>query len=1206
MSSFIFNNFKKKFLNGEVKVEDNKTEWTFLPVNSGIKDDMDNLKFLKNIKDIDSHKLKKNEGSSDGEYEGSYIVGGTRKTPKFTIEIDTERDTDEPSYIYEGNIEEFWRQFSIYFENESRLDELKEYIATYGGFYWIRSVEQFNNFVKKTETNSYICCVFGTNFDTSSNSDIDPEDYKDSEWLNFNVICPEEERPFEGLIDGNNIPIYSFQVVCNNRNNGIVGVLGEKGIVKNIRIRKYAMLLGSYRLGLNHLQRSGSDISSALFVGKNYGTIQGCLFSGNLFMKNFVPEVYFVNNKGDGYSDFTKTRDRFGTTNQYFLNCYCVDSPGNVCPYVGYFNEGVMYMDPFLMKWELTYKDKVNRENRYFVYQFPQEKEELKIEDDVWELNNYYLVWNFLKRKNDSILEAYSPIEEKYCGYLNDGSNKNPYSPIIDSFYNKDGFSYYIFSDKNKFKYYFNDPLEYQADSDGYLTINFMNGYQEVEEGNRHGRTAPGLMQVCTISNQVQKAFSDKFDSEFRRFRVPTTLLNKTSRLNEVGRAAYCNGTVAGTNYGDIISCKIDTSLFNIGNFVGFVGGLCGKYACGKIYYNLVHKEEEWRVTPKTSSLDEKFAISYKKLPLLNSSIVDNKELDTEKYSHLLKENLDGYDKDDFNAYYALNPVIVSGGLFGIMTTLSSILKYTDIQYNILDIDYPRANLENYFTLKGQDSFKGSAWRPSLQNSIGSICGYCDYTPQNHWNTDKFLVNIQNNQFNHADLDYCGYVHIKKTDWTNIFTVGNAPAFYDSSEDNYAPYSVKTPEDQFKSLDLSFVENENSYRLYFADIPIQLGFGGRLTNDKPDFDGYTEEEKIFFRKKTAFSFEDIDEGKDPDNREKGEKLEYGYSYRVATLNSGSWKYIATTNSHGFMHSHICAEFVTHNKDIVKKIFKLDNTNYTNNKLSNIAVYDVMDTDYEWNKANGGQIISGDFKMYYWDYNSSPYVIPFMPHEFYTDGLTEMAKPSHDEPLNHIISYTNFNNAYTYRKKFEYQVIIQDEVGTLSDEQSKNIASELSKIRAIGSISGDNILEDKIFYTTTFYYYLYNEVTLNSLEKKVKIYKSINNKKDTFSYAINFDEKFDDDVEDICYSDDYSYNKKVNWGIYLKTEDLQKILSKRHQAYVKADTLELGNYYKSKEKIQGVLVIDDEGDLVAYYDIGGIELDYNPYSLNIGGSVVNVK
>ena len=141
MSSFIFNEFKKRFLKGEV--ENNGTKWLFKPVKKDFIENLtgENIK-PEQFKNIDSIREYLNNNEENGfanvmcdlykiEYEYSKLVEA--------------KYSNKPAYITKDNLVEFLTAYpkekyleTLFFDTNS-----KECIyAKYGGFYFIKTKEE--------------------------------------------------------------------------------------------------------------------------------------------------------------------------------------------------------------------------------------------------------------------------------------------------------------------------------------------------------------------------------------------------------------------------------------------------------------------------------------------------------------------------------------------------------------------------------------------------------------------------------------------------------------------------------------------------------------------------------------------------------------------------------------------------------------------------------------------------------------------------------------------------------------------------------------------------------------------------------------------------------------------------------------------------------------------------------------------------------
>jgi len=333
MSSVVFNSFKQRYLNGEVPHDD---EWKFIPVNKS---------FTKNFGQ-DEFPLEQYRSISDfydhdySAMDNSYFEGIKRDIFWYKP-----ADTDsihKPMYITSGSLGEKgkydkrsnWEDFqeTIYMKDISGNSAIPGYLAS-GGFYYIRTKDELRWFAARANTgNNRIIGVLGDGIDGVIRGQIGSD----------------ENYPFQGVFDGNGHTLGDVAVVCDSVDNGLIGVLGQDGVVKNIKLKNTQSginLLCEKRIDLNHIKTDGRDINAGLLVGRNYGRIENIDGSELQTFKfsGFVPQVYSVTNKSDDYKDFyTTIRPKYDNgENFYFLNSWCINSPGNICPYVGYFAEGL-------------------------------------------------------------------------------------------------------------------------------------------------------------------------------------------------------------------------------------------------------------------------------------------------------------------------------------------------------------------------------------------------------------------------------------------------------------------------------------------------------------------------------------------------------------------------------------------------------------------------------------------------------------------------------------------------------------------------------------------------------------------------------------------------------------------------------------------------------------------------------------------------
>lgn len=331
MASVVFNPFKQRFINGEVPSADT---WNFIPVNRKFKKEFaESSEYkLEQLRDINDFKMVNSSAWDDS------LFQGMRRDLTWFKPVQTSGE-QVPMFITSGASDENgnvlktdnWSKFkeTEYFKDVSANNHIQDYLED-GGFYYLRSKEELRWFANHVNTENN--CVNGVLGDSI-------------EGVIQNQVGASEAMPFQGVLDGNGYTI-NGTIICDNDDNGLVGILGEKGVVRNFRIKGSddPTLVCKKTINLNHIKNDGRDINAGVLVGRNYGTVENIDASDlNKFtFSGFVPQVYSVTNKSDDYADFSTIRPKYDNgENFFFLNSWCVNSPGNICPYVGYFAEGI-------------------------------------------------------------------------------------------------------------------------------------------------------------------------------------------------------------------------------------------------------------------------------------------------------------------------------------------------------------------------------------------------------------------------------------------------------------------------------------------------------------------------------------------------------------------------------------------------------------------------------------------------------------------------------------------------------------------------------------------------------------------------------------------------------------------------------------------------------------------------------------------------
>lgn len=419
MSTIIFNDFKKRFLKGEVPSAD---YWNFYFVDKDFKDDCEtynySLEQYRNLSDINS--------TIDII---SHFMRGNIINYSWSAVKDDSNLSNKPMFITTANAIAF-NSFPEYLNASANNPYLEDYIENYGGFYVIRSKDELTWFADRSNTGNNK--IVGVLFDDIGGV------LKDS------VIGKNEEFPFEGVLDGNGFSIYDTEIICNEINNGLVGVLGKNGIIRNFIIKNSTVeneehsikLICDKKINLNHIKNDGRNINVGILCGKNFGTIENVSGNFSLDVSGFIPEVYSVTNKSDKYSDFTDLRSKYAsdnTENYYFLNSFCINSPGNICPYVGYFNYGIYGEPVFSEYYKKSGDEKIFEWERIPEIINPQQCDGNKYYFPVMNVEDFYGTDGKIRLCNDDKIQG-----SCYCySFILESSSLNGYLQWNDTYVEK-------------------------------------------------------------------------------------------------------------------------------------------------------------------------------------------------------------------------------------------------------------------------------------------------------------------------------------------------------------------------------------------------------------------------------------------------------------------------------------------------------------------------------------------------------------------------------------------------------------------------------------------------------------------------------------------------------------------------------------------------------------------------------------------------
>ena len=752
MSSFVFNDFKKRYLNGEVPSADH---WTFIPVNESFKTQfefedirLDHYRSLSDFRDV-SNSNKDDENNwftysgtenntskgkadyvnvtgDDFRLQGDTLYGGRKVTYKWTKVIEDQEFNNKPLYITTENYETF-----LEFYQDSVKDN--PYIPTYlssGGFYFIRSKDELEWFANRSEYNNTIIGVIGDNLEGVINK----------------PIGENEDKPFNGILDGN---YYTFDISikAQSTDNGVVGILGPFGIVRNFKLinsKNVNSITCEKAITLSHIKNDGRDVNCGLLVGRNYGLIENIDAKnlGNFNIFGCVPSVYSVTNKSDDYrwnetDNFVRKKFDENNENFMYLNSFCINSPGNICPYVGYFNEGKFADDACGLMSDLkisAYGDDgfdLNKCENYFA-NWGQQLSAEGIVDNGFDLSftvGYYTDSQIRVYNPDQIYVCYKPLGNYYVI-----STTDPYSTTEISRTSLDyDLTHCTLLTNSTLRTYLKNPLYYGFDNFGFYTVRGVGKYET---------TVSSWIENFN-SNLCQKALGSAYSMNSAL--APSYETTRCSmRLHPQARAAYNVGIIIGSNYGTANNIQISAVVKNTSNFVGFIGGLAGKQSYGQVNNVIVSMDNEL-VYDLGSQPEYGDIVYYKQTPVFPDVIknyIQGKLNDSVGKNNLINTYCKPWydeNRDDANTLqytcntaqtvtndvisYKLRPIFIVGGLFGrYVPSFGSNIDYSTLKtfVNNSTVLYK----DNYSTTNNE--------LKRAENAFGVLVGKVDYATNSY------------------------------------------------------------------------------------------------------------------------------------------------------------------------------------------------------------------------------------------------------------------------------------------------------------------------------------------------------------------------------------------------------------------------------------------------------------------------------------------
>lgn len=341
----IYNTFINDFLQGNVPEAFPCSAYL---VNSQYAELPDTKYYLKHINDFS--KLSAGSLYTDvaGLIKGSCVSSGAYIENTYYRDETINDDTSDATPLVICN-DNFSAYSGLLLTNGVLDKKYKNYIDTYGFFYFVTKNNTFAELSKICKDKEHYVVVLGDDIDNVI--------------VNGNAFGTSRQHPFRGIFDGNGYTISISQINATTESNGLFGYIAEDGVVKNVTINKTAfsdsiLVNSTVELNIDMLKGGVGDIRYGVLAGTNYGTLQNIILSGSILYDGCLrPAIYFTNNKSSydtlyspqWQSLITKYPDtalqHLSELNDMTNICYptqlCLNSDANIVPYVGYFAEGV-------------------------------------------------------------------------------------------------------------------------------------------------------------------------------------------------------------------------------------------------------------------------------------------------------------------------------------------------------------------------------------------------------------------------------------------------------------------------------------------------------------------------------------------------------------------------------------------------------------------------------------------------------------------------------------------------------------------------------------------------------------------------------------------------------------------------------------------------------------------------------------------------
>jgi hypothetical protein len=346
----VFNDFKRRLLNGEVEPSFNCSAYL---MNSGYAQIYDNLQYMRSISDFENINYDALHTSPIYGITGSALATGQIIQNDYYREktYDEESDfTSDPIFVTSANSASYMSYAAG--TDLHRKAIMQDYINTFGGFFLVGKIDEFNKMCSMIEEND--CERYAVVLADDIENII----------VNNALFNKTRQHPFRGVFDGNGYALQIQKMFVNDRTCGVFGYIADEGVVRNLVIQPVKAegvsaidVFSTSQISLDTIKLGQGDVRFGVLAGVNEGMCEKVVVSANLsFNGKWRPNIYFTHNKyvDDSVSEVSLYSPEWQSapsynvadvtaissyTNLCFPTQLCINSEANLIPYVGYFGE---------------------------------------------------------------------------------------------------------------------------------------------------------------------------------------------------------------------------------------------------------------------------------------------------------------------------------------------------------------------------------------------------------------------------------------------------------------------------------------------------------------------------------------------------------------------------------------------------------------------------------------------------------------------------------------------------------------------------------------------------------------------------------------------------------------------------------------------------------------------------------------------------